>query len=152
MSLKSVLTTYGQIGVSIMQEAVRPLSATGKTVRSIRYEIQNVFNSEQLGLFFYARDFFALLERGIKPSQKRPSKEMIDSLTEYAKARGMQNPKKAAWAIAINQLKEGDTTHRKGGRELFSQDLQNMLKNLSEDLAKDYSIALAGNIKKQFEK
>jgi len=140
----TVLKTYGQIGVQTLKQAVTPYDATGKTVQSIRF----VVDGDKL--LFIAREFFTLLEKGIRPSVKKPSKEMIDSFTEYAKARGFTDPEKAAWAIAVNQLKVGDATHRAGGRVVYSGVMDTFTKNLSEELKKDFSKELVMGVKESF--
>lgn len=144
MSLASVLQTYGQIGVKVLQQAVAPLDATRKTFNSIRFE------STETNLKFFARSFFELLEKGIKPSKKKPSRDMIESMTEYAKARGFENPEKAAWAISVKQLDKGDTTFRKGGRVVYSDDMQTFTKELAKELASDYGKELALQFKGHF--
>lgn len=142
MSVKSTLTTYGQIGVEVLKQAVAPHDATGKTRESIRF----VVSDEDESLTFYAREFFKLLEKGIKPSTKKPSKEMIEAMTEYAKARGFDNPEKAAWAISVNQLKEGDKTHRSGGRVVYSDVMDTFTRDLSEALKKDFGKTIRDGI------
>lgn len=145
MSLESTLTTYGQIGVDTLRDAVAPHDATGKTRESIRFVVEG---GERL--MFIAREFFQLLEKGIRPSSKKPSKEMIDMMTEYARARGFDNPEKAAWAISINQLKEGDTTFKKGGRVVYSDVMATFTKELGEELAKDHGMTLSRQFKEAF--
>jgi hypothetical protein len=143
MSLNSVLTTYGQIGVEVLKQAVAPHDATGKTQQSIRYVVEEK-------LIFIARNYFTLLEKGIKPSTKEPipSREMIEFMTEYARARGMDNPEKAAWAISINQLKKGDKTHRDGGRLVYSDVMKTFSDDLKKSLTKDFGKSIIDNIKK----
>jgi hypothetical protein len=142
MSLNSVLTTYGQIGTEVLKQAVAPHDATGKTQQSIRFVV------DEEKLIFLARNYFKLLEKGIKPSDKKPSKEMIEFMTEYAKARGMDNPEKAAWAISVNQLKKGDKTHRQGGRVVYSDVMDTFADDLKKSLAKDFGKSIIDNIKK----
>lgn len=142
MSVNSVLTTYGQIGVNVLKDAVP--NASNKTRESIRFVV------DEDRLIFLAREFFQLLEKGIKPSSKRPSKEMIEAMTEYARARGFADPEKAAWAIAINQLKKGDLTHRKGGRVLYSDVMETFTKELGAELSKDFGMSIAKKMKEQF--
>lgn len=147
MSLESTLKTYGQIGVKLLQQAVAPHDATGKTRASIRFE------STKLSLKFFARNFFELLEKGIRPSTKKPSKpstDMIKAMTEYATARGFKNPEKAAWAISIKQLKEGDTTHKRGGRIVYSDDIETFKTELREELTKEFKAELKQEMKKEF--
>ena len=148
MSLVSVLKTYGQIGVKVLRQAIASQDATGKTAASIRFVVQE--NKGEEALTFYARQYFDLLEKGIRPSSKRPSKEMIESMTEYARARGFTNPEKAAWAISIKQLSKGDTTHRQGGRILYSDDMNTFVKELGRELAEEYGKDLAGQYKNAF--
>ncbi len=142
MSLNATLNTYGQIGVDLLRDAIEPLSATGKTAQSIRYEVKDNH------LLFYARGFFELLERGIKPSGKNPSPAMIAQLTEYAKARGFENPKSAAWAIAKKILSEGDKTHKRGGRVVYSDVVDQLMKEMAKDLSDNYKMDIINSFKK----
>lgn len=146
MSLVSILTTYGQIGVDTLRDAVAPLNATRKTLESIRFEIRG------LNLLFYAREFFRLLESGRRPTSKNPSPEMIQNLTEYAKARGMDKPRSAAWAIAKKINKEGDRTKRSGGRNVYSDVVATFTKELTDELAKDWGKTVIMEVKDQFKK
>lgn len=144
MSLESVLKTYGQIGVDVLRNAVVPLDATGKTRASIRFE------SDKEKLQFFAREFFELLEKGRRPTTKNPSPEMIELLTDYAKARGMNKPKSAAWAMAKKMNKEGDRTHKRGGRIVYSDVMGEFNKQLGAELMKDYGKELNLKIKGYF--
>lgn len=149
MSLESVFKTYGQIGVQVLKQAVAPHDATGKTQASIRYVAD--MQSEQL--IFLGRAFFQLLEKGVSPSKKpnvKPSKEMIEFMTEYAKARGMEDPKKAAWAISVNQLKKGDKTFRQGGRIVYSDVMDTFVQDFKQALAKDFGKKMVTDIKNAF--
>lgn len=145
MSLQSVLQTYGQIGVDVLRDAVAPHDATGRTRASIRFVIDGGDR-----LLFIAREFFQLLEKGIRPSSKKPSREMIEMMTEYAKARGFEDPEKAAWAISIKQLKEGDTIHKQGGRIVYSDVMETFTKELGDELAKDYGKEISRQLKESF--
>lgn len=148
MSLASVFKTYGQIGVEVLRQAVGPHDATGKTRASIRY----VADMDDESLIFLGRAFFQQLEKGVKPSTKTntPSKEMIEFMTEYAKARGMDNPEKAAWAISVNQLKKGDKTFRQGGRIVYSDVMDTFVQDFKEALAKDFGKKMVTDFKKAF--
>jgi hypothetical protein len=149
MSLNSVLKTYGQIGTEVLKQAVAPHDATGKTQQSIRFVV------DEEKLIFIARSYFELIEKGIKPSTKtdvKPSKEMIEFMTEYARARGMENPKSAAWAISVNQLKKGDKTHRQGGRVVYSDVMETFSDDLRTSLAKDFGKSIIEQTKKAFKK
>lgn len=141
MSVKSTLTTYGQIGVEVLKQAVAPHDATGKTQQSIRFVID-----EDDTLQFIARNYFHLLEKGIRPSNKKPSKEMIESMTEYARARGFENPEKAAWAISVKQLRDGDRTHKQGGRVVYSDVMDTFTRDLKQAMNKDFKKTIIDGI------
>lgn len=147
MSLESTLKTYGQIGADVLRQAVAPLDATGKTRASIRYVVDGE------NLMFLARGFFKKLETGIKPStkaEKIPSREMIASLTEYARARGFSNPEKAAWGLAKKLLTEGDKTNAKGGRVVYSDVMKTFTEDLAKALSEDFGKTLAKQEKENF--
>ena len=72
-------------------------SATGKTAKSVTHSVRQVGSSLVLTVVG-ARPFFPTVETGSKKSDKNPSPDMIESLTEWAQARGMD--KGAAWPIA----------------------------------------------------
>lgn len=148
MELTATLEAYGQLGVAVLQEAIAGLEANGKTAESIWYVVESTNSKDRLQIL--GREFFSLLEKGIRPSNKNPSPIMIQFLTDYARARGMQNPEKAAWGIAKNQLKFGDTTYRKGGRIVYSDELNKFVEELKTAIAKVYSKQVLAEIKGAF--
>ena len=157
MSLKSVLNTYGQIGVQIMKQAVAPYRASGQTEDSISYKVEAVLNSDQLGLFFYARDFITTLETGRGPRKNSQQSDFKDNIEDWMRIRGIGSGlnekkfKQLARFLTYKINRDGDKLFQKGGRDLFSNDLQKLLTvDLPKEIAKDTSIAIAGNIKKQF--
>lgn len=127
-AISDVLEAYGPIGVQVLQDAISGIEASGKTAESIRYEVQSSGSTDKLLLI--ARQYFELIEKGIKPSGKNPPPEMIQQLTQYAKSRGMKDPEKAAWGIAKTILKEGDKTYNRGGRIVYSDDLDKFVQEL----------------------
>lgn len=145
-SIADTLDAYGQIGVQVLQESLSGIEASGKTVESIRYEVQSTESRDRL--YLIGRKYFDLIEKGIRPSGKNPPPEMIASLTEYARARGMDNPESAAWAIAKTILKEGDRTYKAGGRIVYSTDLDKFVQELkayaTQVFAKDYLTQVKG--------
>lgn len=143
MSVVSVLNTYGQIAVDVLRQSIP--DATGKTQQSLRY----VVDEQEEQLIIIGREFTSLLEKGRKPTKKNPSPEMIENLTDYARARGFENPERAAWAIAKKINRDGDKTHRQGGRVLWSDDLDNLVKNLAQDLAEDAAKEILKEIKQE---
>lgn len=75
---------------------------------------------------------------------------MIESITEYARARGFDNPEKAAWAISVKQLAEGDATFKQGGRVVYSDVMDTFTKDFSQALQKDFSKTLVQGVKESF--
>jgi len=150
MDFNATLTAYGQLGVQLLQDAIAQVEATGKTAQSIRYEVDTSGAVDRLQLI--GRAYFSLMEKGIRPSNKNPSPEMIAFLTDYAKARGMKDPEKAAWGIAKTILKEGDQTHKRGGRVVYSDELTKFVEELKTAIAKIYSKQVLAEIKGTFKR
>lgn len=147
-NVTQILTTYGALGVEVLKQAIAQVEATGKTAQSIRFEVESSDTKDRLLLI--GRAFFELIEKGIRPSGKNPSPEMIKFLTEYAQARGMDNPKSAAWGIAKTILKEGDKTHKAGGRLVYSPELVKFVEELKEVLTKEFKKGFVTQIKGAF--
>jgi len=135
-NVPQILNNYGIVGVEVLKHAIAQVEATGRTAQSIRHEVTSTETTDTLTL--YARAFFELIEKGRRPTDKGPSPEMIQFLTEYAKARGMDKPESAAWGIAKKINKEGDSTYRSGGREVYSPELLKFVDELKEVLTKEF--------------
>jgi len=141
------LDAFGKLGVEAIKNDLNKVNATGKTVDSVRYETKREGTVDRLT--FYAREYTSLLEKGIRPTKKEPipSREMIESLTEYARVRGFENPKSAAWGIAKKILIKGDDTHRKGGRIVYSKTLDKLTKNIKKELTKNFVVSFTQSMK-----
>ena len=149
-NITSVLTVYGSIGEQVLKDALDKVSATHKTVNSVRSEVTSTEKSDRLQLL--AREFTELLETGRKPTSKGPSSEMIEFLTDYANARGMDNPKSAAWAIAKTINKEGDKTFRAGGRDVYTNVLNKFVEELKVECVKTFVGSTVNEIKQAFKR
>lgn len=147
-NITDILTQYGPIGVDVLKEAISNIEASGKTSQSIRFEVQSTDNKDRLMLI--GRAYFELIEKGIKPSGKNPSPDMIKFLTEYARARGMDKPESAAWGIAKTILKEGDKTYRSGGRLVYSPELTKFVEELKKVIVKQVSKGFLTQVKGAF--
>lgn len=143
-----VLKVYGSIGEQVLKDALDKVSATHKTVESVRSEVTETESTTSLKLF--AREFVSLLEKGRKPTSKNPSPDMIQFLTDYARARGMEDPESAAWAIAKTINKEGDKTHRAGGRDVYSKELNKFVQEVIEAVTKEFKGFYISQIKQAF--
>lgn len=136
-NMVQVLTVMGSIGEQTLKEALDKVSATHQTVNSVSSEVTETDYTVSLKLF--ARKYVGLLQTGRKPTTKNPSPEMIELLTEYAKARGMSKPESAAWAIAKTINKQGDKIFRSGGRDVYSTELDKFVEEVTQSVMKELS-------------
>lgn len=147
-NITTTLKSYGVIGVEVLKQAIQKVEATGKTANSIRYEVTTTDDKDQLLLI--GRAFFELIEKGRRPTNKGPSPDMIEFLTDYARARGMSKPESAAWAIAKTINKEGDKTYRAGGRLVYSPELIKFVEELKSVITKEVSKGFLTQVKGAF--
>lgn len=143
--LKIVTSKFLESAVDILTQAVSKHSATGKTADSIYSVLKD--SDDGINAKIYARGFFSVLEQGRRPTSKKPSPEMIANHEEYAKARGMDDPKKAAWAIATKINKEGDKTFQAGGREVYSKELDEKVEEYTGEVGKVFSDFVVDELK-----
>jgi len=139
---------YGTVAVRIVQTALEQVRASGKTIQSVKSII-----SEDKGVDRFqvvARPYTNRIEKGIGPTTKGPSREMIKSLTEYAQARGMDKPESAAWGLAKKIQKEGDRTFKKGGRVVYSDDVDKLVDEMTNEIKKEVRIKFTRTIKNSF--
>lgn len=135
-NITQILEVYGSIGEQLLKDAIDQVSATHRTVQSIRHEVISTETTDQLQ--FIGRKYIQGLETGIRPTDRGPSSEMIEMLTEYARARGMEKPESAAWAMAKTIQKKGDRTFRIGGRDVYSSELNKFVEELKEEIKKTF--------------
>lgn len=147
-NITQVLEVYGSIGAQLLKDAIDQVSATHRTVESIRYEVESTETYDLVR--WIGRKYIQGLETGIRPSDKNPSPEMIELLTEYAQARGVTDPKSAAWAMAKTILKKGDRTFRIGGRDVYSSELNKFVEELKGEVKKTFVGSYLSEIKQTF--
>jgi len=145
LAATKILEAYAQIGVTKIKQALEQVRATGKTINSVQAEVTE--KNEVSRLVIKARPYTSAIETGIKPTTKGPSSEMIDNLTDYARARGMDKPESAAWAIAKTIQKEGDKTFKRGGRDVYSSEVLRLADEIKKEIRKDYKIKFTNLIK-----
>lgn len=141
--------TYGALGVEKIKQSLEAVRATGKTINSVRFEVSQNVNTFRLRIL--ARPYTSAIETGVRPTTKGVSREMIESLTEYAQARGMDKPKNAAWALAKSIQKKGDRTFRSGGRTVYSDDAILIANELKKQALKEFKIKSTNFIKNTFD-
>lgn len=88
-------------------------NATGRTSQSLRFELKQEGNKYKMTLF--GRPFFMTVQTGRRPSDKKPSREMIDNLRVWMNARGMDSSK--VWAVATKINQRGTRLWFEGGRQ-----------------------------------
>lgn len=143
-----MLDAYGTLGVLRIQQALESVNATGKTIKSVTHAVESDDTSDTLHI--YARQWIELLEKGRGPTSKNPSPDMIRLLTEYAKARGMDKPESAAWAMAKSMNKKGDKTYQQGGRIVYSQVVAKLVEELKGAVKKEVFKGFRARIKTAF--
>lgn len=143
-----ILQAYAPIGVDVVKKALEEVRASGKTINSVIAEVSRKDTVDRLQIL--ARPYTNRIEKGIGPTTKGPSSEMIQNLTEYARARGMENPERAAWALAKKIQKEGDKTHKAGGRIVYSDDVDKFVKEVTGKIKSNWKVIFTSTIKNGF--
>lgn len=88
----------------------------------------------------FAKPFFSVVETGRKPTpDKKPSREMIESITKWASVRGNED---FVWAIAVNINKKGTKLWQQGGRtDIYTDEKEafadKVFTSLTEDIASE---------------
>ena len=140
LKIAQILDGFGKIGVERTKQLLEASRATGKTINSVKYEVTVKDNSERLTI--KARPYTSALEDGIKPvsegSKPGIPKEMIDNLTEYARARGMDKPESAAWGIAKNIKEFGDKTYQMGGKDVYTIAMKQFSEEITKAITKEF--------------
>lgn len=89
-------------------------NATGKTSQSLKFEIKQ--NGSKFSVQLKGRPFFMTVQTGRKPTpDKKPSREMIQNIGEWANARGLDES--LVWAIATKIQQRGTRLWFEGGRD-----------------------------------
>ena len=153
-SVYNILNDYGALGVKALKDDVSKVSATHKTERSIRYEVEG--NESVDRLIIYARAYFSAIETGRGPRKSTQYQEYDKSLLEYMEARGLvsgltqkqkeSKAKSLAWYIN----KHGDKTYREGGRIVYSKTMDKLVKELTEAIKKDFKDFYVREIRNAF--
>lgn len=144
VAIDNILNRYGQVGVQLLKNAISGLKATGKTEKSLRYEVTQEPGVTTLKI--YGREFFKALETGRGPAEKSGPAGFPERLEEYMQARGFQSKtsKKGVryWRIKDNWYSgkslaykinsEGDRTYRSKGRKVYSDELTKFVDELKQ--------------------
>ncbi len=150
MSSQKILETYAPLGVELLKSKLQPLSATGKTVQSVRAEV----SLDRLVIF--ARDFVGTIETGRGPRKSSTPGGFEDSMLEYMKARGIgadltdKKRKQLARFLTYKINKEGDKTFKSGGRQVYSDALAKFVEELKQALIDDFKKTFINSLKLSF--
>lgn len=152
--IEPILNYFGRLGVDSIKNDVSKYSATGQTAQSVKYVVIKQGNSYTLR--FLGRKFFKALETGRGPRKSTSYQEFDLNILEYMKIRGigsdLPEKKRAQLArfIAYKINKEGDSVFKKGGRQVYSDNLFKLVSELKEALVKDAKNTVIKTIKRGF--
>lgn len=145
----SILSQTGQTAVSQIQ-ANTP-KATGKTARSVRYEVKE--ENGKLIFRILASKYFKVVETGRKatPQFTKPSNTFVDSIREWLAAKGSDQG--AAYAIAKSIHQKGTKLWQQGGNHnVFSNVItESFIDKLSNDLLTQFAKEYLDNVIKSFD-
>ncbi len=153
-SIRNILNNYGQLGVVMLKENIGKVTATGKTVNSIGYEIESKEATDTLIIF--GREYISTLETGRGPRKATTQGDFLDNMLEYMQARGIgsdltdKKRRQLARFLTLKINREGDKTYKAGGRQVYSNDLEKYIESLKEALKKDFQVTFRNNIKSVF--
>lgn len=153
-SSQEILEAYGPIGVEVVRNAIPKV--TGKTSASVRSEV------EHNRLSIYGRAYFRALETGRSPRESSSDGGFKDNLEGWLKAKGFQTKKSktgvtyysihgqwfSAKSLAWKINKEGDKTFRQGGKEVYFNEVEKFLAELTEKISKSKADEYANRITK----
>lgn len=120
---------------------------SGKSAGSIYYKLTesgDKITVEVIG----ARSYFATVETGRKATpDKKPSRAMIDNITEWVRIIG--KPESMVWAVATNIQKKGTELFQKGGRkDIYSNEIEGFIDSIGAALAKEFADEFLDNMVK----
>jgi hypothetical protein len=161
-STVAILVKYGKIGKELLKSSISSLRTTGETEKSIGFRVTSGKKFAKLVIF--GRKFFQTLESGRSPRKSSTYGEFDKSLEKYLEAKSLQKkttksgkvyyklgnswmtPKSLAYLIN----KKGDKTYREGGRELYSNKLSDLTREIKKEVIEDYKGYFRTEIKKYF--
>jgi hypothetical protein len=153
-NLTAILNEYGILGVKAIQTVLRPESATGETVRSIRYEVK-IKDTIQT-LIYYGIKFLSTRETGRGPRKSSEYQEFDKSMLKWMAARGIgtdlpqKKKEQLAKFLAYKINKEGDDLHKSGGRVLYTPVVEKLEKEITDRITQDFIQSTITRIKDGF--
>jgi hypothetical protein len=154
VNLEHTLVGWGIKGTQWIRTAVLKVSATGDTADSIKYFLD--FKKGVYILQYIGRAFFSALETGRGPRKSEEETGYRHDMLRYMQARGIGadlSPKKReqlARFLVLKINKEGDETYKKGGRIVYTPVLEKIVKDLTEQVAEQFTRATVTRLKNAF--
>jgi len=119
-------------------------TATGKTANSMYFKLTE--EGTKIMVEVFGKPFMAVVETGRKPTpDKKPSRAMIDNITEWVSARG--KPDSMIWAVATKIQKEGTELFKKGGRkDIYSNEIEGFVDAIGSAITKEIADEYLNNM------
>lgn len=130
------LTILSQHGTTLVDELKRSIaghSATGKTEKSLRFEVKREGTKDILKIF--GRPYIMALETGRKPTPQytKPSFDFVKNIREWLKAKGGDTD--LAYAIAKSIHKKGT----KGTPGIISNTVNSQVELIEKDILQQFA-------------
>lgn len=141
-NLTTILNEYGILGVKAIQDVIRPESATGDTVNSIRFEVKVKDTVHSLTIF--GRKFIKAIETGRGPRKSEEYQGFDKYMLRWMAARGIgtdlpqKKKEQLAKFLAYKINKEGDDLFKAGGRKLYTPVVEKLEKEITDRITQDF--------------
>lgn len=139
----TILSQYGQSTVAQIQAnlSATGTNATGKTSRSLRFEVSAKGDTQFLQVIG-GRKYFMTVETGRKatPQYTKPSTEFVAAIKEWMEAKGIDGP---AYGIAKAIHQRGTKLFQQGGRKSIVSNVinQGLIDQISKDILAQFATA-----------
>lgn len=129
----TILSKYGTDIVTQLKQSISSHSATGRTARSLRFEVVREGTKDILKI--YGRPFIMALETGRKPTPQytKPSRDFVSNIREWLKAKG--GDQDLAYAIAKSIHKKGT----KGTPGIISNVVDSQVQKIEKDILEQFA-------------
>lgn len=137
VDLIHILSKYGISTVEELKRSIAPYSATGETVRSVRFEVTRIGTTDRLRVL--GRAFIMALQTGRKatPQYTKPSFDFVNRIRRWLAAKGEET--RPAYAIAKSIHHKGTKGHPGVISEVVNDTLINTIsKDILQQFAKQY--------------
>lgn len=153
MGLVEAVTEEMQIVIDNIKENIVDAGkqVSGQTAESLKLSVKQT--GQIVNINIDAEKYFPVIEKGRRPTpDKKPSREMIENIGDWAEARGMEDG--AAWGIAMKINNEGTKLFREGGRkDIYSPYFQpDYLRGVVERVTKVAAKGFAANLRTALKK